>query len=206
MIRRRSTPRHSFHSRFAAHDSRSSSAYAQEQPQTQSPHVFTSRFSGCHGVGGLPPFPAISVHAVLKAPPPRPIRPALVTVHSFTLLALFTLSPEGSREGQLSLLELCTFARFWREESALTKNAPITLLESALTKKRGEGLLLLSRFPTRKSVLTNVARKDLSSNPKKGVYPEQPSEARDLSSHATKGSAPNADAKAQHQPGGKASR
>jgi hypothetical protein len=69
MIRRRSTPRHSFYSRFAAHDSRSSSAYAREQPQPQSPHVFTSRFSGYPGVGGLPPFSTISAHSVLKPTP-----------------------------------------------------------------------------------------------------------------------------------------
>lgn len=66
MIRRRSTPRHSFYSRFTAHDSRSSSAYAQEQPQPQSPHVFTSQLSGYPGGGGLPPFSAISVHGAFS--------------------------------------------------------------------------------------------------------------------------------------------
>jgi hypothetical protein len=66
MVRYRSTPRHSFYSRFTAHDSRSSSAYAQQRPQPQSPHMFTSRFSGYPGVGGLPPFSTISVHSLLK--------------------------------------------------------------------------------------------------------------------------------------------
>ena len=36
----------------------------------------------------------------------------------------------------LSPLQLCAFARFWREESALTKNQPLTRLESALPKRR----------------------------------------------------------------------
>jgi len=69
MIRRRPTPRHSFRSRFAALGSRSSSAYAHERPQPQSPHGFTSQLSVYPGVGGLPPFSTLSVHAPSKPIP-----------------------------------------------------------------------------------------------------------------------------------------
>jgi hypothetical protein len=85
MIRRRSTPWLSLDSRFTSHDSRSPSAYAQQQPQPQSPHVFTSRFSGYPGVGGLPPSSAISVHGVCSDPVG-----ALRSTRSFTSLGPFS--------------------------------------------------------------------------------------------------------------------
>ena len=67
MIRPRYTPRYSFDSRLPAHGSRSSSAYAHERPQTQSPHVFTSQLSGYPGVGGLPPFSVNSAPSALRS-------------------------------------------------------------------------------------------------------------------------------------------
>jgi hypothetical protein len=48
-------------------------------------------------------------------------------------------------------------------ESIPSACAAVTSLESALTKKAGEWVLLLARSPTRKSGLTSAARKDLSS-------------------------------------------
>ena len=55
-------------------------------------------------------------------------------------------------------------------------------LESTLTKKpRGRGQLSLTRSPTRKSVLTSVARKDLSSH----ATTERPSGATNISPRAT---------------------
>jgi hypothetical protein len=67
MIWRRFTPRHSFNSRFTARSLLFRSAYAQQQPQPQSPHAFTSQLSGYPGVGGLPSFSVNSVPSALRS-------------------------------------------------------------------------------------------------------------------------------------------
>ena len=67
--------------------------------------------------------------------PPAPHSAPTRTILRRELLPL----PPITSHQSLSPLLLCAFARFWREESALTKNAPITPLESALTRKPGEG-------------------------------------------------------------------
>jgi hypothetical protein len=121
MIWRRSTPRHSFDSRFTARSSLSRSPRAQQQPQPQSPHAFTSQLSGYPGVGGLPSFsmnsaPGTCSHPVgvlkptpasattSKSLPASDLCVLCVSVFSspnlspfnFKLLAPFTLSLEGS--------------------------------------------------------------------------------------------------------------
>ena len=62
---------------------------------------------------------------------PRPCRDDKSPVTASVL----SLPPVTSHQS-LSLLLLCAFARFWREESALPKNTPVTPLESALPKHR----------------------------------------------------------------------
>jgi hypothetical protein len=63
----------------------------------------------------------------------------------------------------------------------------LTPLVATLPKNRGGwGVLLLTRFPIRKSVLRSSATKDLSSQPTKAVCLERPSGGRDLSSGPTK--------------------
>src|SRR5258708_30409117 len=50
-------------------------------------------------------------------------------------------------------------------------------------KHRGEGVLLLTRFPMRESVLRSIATKDLSTHPMRMRILSERSESKDLSSH-----------------------
>jgi hypothetical protein len=58
-------------------------------------------------------------------------------------------------------------------ESALTDIPPATPLESALTKNRGVGMLSLTKYPTRIFILSERSEsKDLASHPTKRTFPE----------------------------------
>src|SRR5580658_7786733 len=129
MVRRRSTPRHSFYSRFSTHDSRSSSAYAQQHPQPQSPHVFTSQFSGCPGVGGFPPCSTISVHGACSG---------LVGASKPTHANGFSLSPFVALTDSSQPIENPTALSPF--PATLTGRVSLSPLFATLTKKhRGVG-------------------------------------------------------------------
>jgi hypothetical protein len=185
-------PRHSFYSRFATHDSRSSSSYAQEQPQPQSPHVFTSQLSGYPGVRGLPPFSTISVHGACSdavgalkptpaSTPPNPSgtrhRPLIYPEprrgrHLRSCVAL----PCGNACPPLMFLRnLQTFqhsnfsTRAYANPFIITSFADphhLTLIESYLCKKQGEGCRPRSstRFLSLITVLSLTPIKSYSSH------------------------------------------
>ena len=124
MIRRRSTPRHSFHSR-------SSSAYAQQQPQPQSSHVFTS-LSGYPGWGSVAQASACSLS--LSQPASAPPRPLIRPQFSERCLSVFSSPNLSSFKSNPSTRNLASFV------DALDAASSISPLSATLTKNtRGWG-------------------------------------------------------------------